>query len=173
MDMRLPMHKMIFIDLYVRNYFRGEVIRTLVDNGFSIKVIGAGWEKLKVKQPNRMQSMGQTDSLTCLNEIRNSKVSVNVMPWFRDGAHDRVFNSILNGAVCFTDESRYQKEVLPEGCGVSYYALGDEIEICSRMEKLLSNENHLAELLQEGIEQVRSQHTWANRAQTFLKDILV
>lgn len=168
-DMRLPMHKMIFIDLYVRNYFRGEVIRTLVDNGFSIKVIGAGWEKLKVRQPNRMQIMGQTDSLTCLNEIRNSKVSVNVMPWFRDGAHDRVFNSILNGAVCFTDESKYQKEVLPEGCGVSYYVLGDENEICSKMEKMLCNDKSLEELLQGGIEQVRNHHTWANRTQRLLE----
>lgn len=167
-DLKLAMHKMIFIDMYVRNYFRGEVIRILADNGFSIKTIGAGWEKLPVKHPNRMTMIGQTDSLTCLQEIRKSKVSVNVMPWFKDGAHDRVFNSILNGAVCFTDESKYQREALPEGCGVAYYALGNEAQICEHMERLLSNQNFLEENLERGLEIVRREHTWANRAQVFL-----
>lgn len=168
-DMRMPMHKMIFIDMYVRNYFRGEVIRILADNGFSIKTIGAGWEKLPVKHPNRMTMMGQTDSLTCLQEIRNSKVSVNVLPWFKDGVHDRVFNSILNGAVCFTDESKYQKEILKEGAGVSYYELGNEAAICEKMERLLSNQKLLEENVQRGLEIVRKEHTWANRARKFLR----
>lgn len=51
--------------------------------------------------------------------LADAKVSLNVMPWFKDGAHDRVFNSILNGAVCVTDPSRYLEEELHEGEGVA------------------------------------------------------
>ncbi len=44
------MHKMIFIDLFVRNYFRGEVVKTLVEAGLSVDVIGKGWEQLAQQQ---------------------------------------------------------------------------------------------------------------------------
>lgn len=170
-DMRLPMHRMIFIDMFVRNYFRGEVIRILVEHGFSVKVIGAGWEKLPVKKPNRMAVMEQTDSLTCLRELRNSRVSVNVMPWFKDGTHDRVLNSILNGAVCFTDGSKYQKEILPEGAGVSYYSLKDGDLIAEQMEQLLSDVCVLGEMAQKGMVIAKREHTWKNRAVRFLEII--
>ena len=45
------------------------------------------------------------------------------MPWFKDGAHDRVFNSILNGTVSVTDTSKYLCGELKEGQGVGYYDL--------------------------------------------------
>lgn len=48
---------------------------------------------------------------------------MNVMPWFKDGAHDRVFNSMLNGAVCFTDWSRYLTENLRDGEDIFFYEL--------------------------------------------------
>ena len=37
------MPNMIMIDLYVRNYFRGKVVQTLVDAGVSVHCFGAGW----------------------------------------------------------------------------------------------------------------------------------
>ena len=46
-DFRLVMHKMIFIDLYVRNYWRGMVIKTLAEAGITVDVIGKGWEELE------------------------------------------------------------------------------------------------------------------------------
>ena len=41
-DLRLVLHKMIFIDLYVRNYWRGRVIKTLAEAGIPVEVIGKG-----------------------------------------------------------------------------------------------------------------------------------
>ena len=35
---------MIMIDLYVRHYFRGEVVKTLVDAGLKVACFGAGWD---------------------------------------------------------------------------------------------------------------------------------
>ena len=122
-DFRLVMHKMIFIDLYVRNYWRGMVIKTLAEAGITVDVIGKGWEELECSAMQNVRIHPQTDSLTCLEQLSHAKVSVNVMPWFKDGAHDRVFNSILNGAVCVSDTSRYLSEELKEGEGVSYYDL--------------------------------------------------
>jgi hypothetical protein len=41
------MPNMIFIDLYVRFYFRAKAVRALVDAGFRVDVFGGGWEYLE------------------------------------------------------------------------------------------------------------------------------
>lgn len=163
-DLRGALHKMIFIDLYVRNYWRGKAVQTLVDSGITVDVVGKGWEKLPVKHPENLILHPQTDSLTCLRMLQQSKISLNVMPWFKDGAHDRVFNSILNGAVCVSDTSKYLCESLKDGEGVFYYKL-QEIECLPELVNGLLKEDALRRnALKRGKEIVEKEHTWAARA---------
>lgn len=165
-ELRIAMSKMIFIDMYVRNYWRGKVVRTLVDAGIKVDVVGKGWEKLEdVKHPENLILHPQTDSLTCLEMIRQSKISVNVMPWFKDGAHDRVFNSILNGAVCVSDTSKYLCEELAEGEGVCYYNLENVDELPIKMKDLLHDEKRMQDIVSCCRAKVLDMHTWAKRAE--------
>lgn len=163
-DLRIALSKMIFIDMYVRNYWRGKAVATLVDAGIKVDVVGKGWEKLPVKHPENLVFHPLTDSLTCLQLLQQSKVSLNVMPWFKDGAHDRVFNSILNGAVCVSDTSRYLCNELKEGEGICYYELSQIEKLPELVEKLLAHEENLSELVSRGKDIVREKHTWAVRA---------
>lgn len=166
-ELRIAFHKMIFIDLYVRNYWRGKVVRTLVDAGIKVDVVGKGWEELEnVAHPENLTVHPQTDSLTCLQMIRRAKVSVNVMPWFKDGAHDRVFNSILNGAVCVSDTSKYLCEELSEGEGVCYFDLQQLESLPGKVTNLLQNEGMMQEIAARGRKKVLDRHTWAKRAET-------
>lgn len=165
-ELRIALSKMIFIDMYVRNYWRGKVVRTLVDAGIKVNVVGKGWEKLEdVKHPENLILHPQTDSLTCLEMIKQSKISVNVMPWFKDGAHDRVFNSILNGAVCVSDTSKYLCEELAEGEGVCYYNLENVDELPIKMKDLLQDEKQMQDIVSQGRAKVLDMHTWAKRAE--------
>lgn len=164
-ELRIALSKMIFIDLYVRNYWRGKAVCTLVNAGITVDVVGKGWEKLSgVRFPEKLRIHPQTDSLTCLRMLRQAKVSLNVMPWFKDGAHDRVFNSILNGAVCVSDTSRYLCETLKEGEGVCYYRLKQLEELPAKVEFLLRNEEKRRALVQCGNEKIQALHTWEQRA---------
>lgn len=95
----------------------------LVDAGIQVDVFGKGWDELTCGHPENMILHPQTTSEECLKAIAASKISLNVMPWFKDGAHDRVFNSILNGTVSVTDTSKYLCGELKEGQGVCYYDL--------------------------------------------------
>jgi spore maturation protein CgeB len=158
------MHKMIFIDLYVRNYWRGMVIKTLAEAGITVDVIGKGWEELECSAMQNVRIHPQTDSLTCLEQLSHAKVSVNVMPWFKDGAHDRVFNSILNGAVCVSDTSRYLSEELKEGEGVSYYDLKHLEQLPVKVKDLLADEKQMRDIAMRGVEKTAEKHTWAQRA---------
>ena len=165
-ELRIALSKMIFIDMYVRNYWRGKVVRTLVDAGIKVDVVGKGWEKLEdVKHPENLILHPQTDSLTCLEMIKQSKISVNVMPWFKDGAHDRVFNSILNGAVCVSDTSKYLCEELAEGEGVCYYNLENVDKLPIKMKDLLQDEKQMQDSVSRGRAKVLDMHTWAKRAE--------
>lgn len=81
--------------------------KVLVDAGIQVDVFGKGWDELTCGHPENMILHPQITSEECLKAIAASKISLNVMPWFKDGAHDRVFNSILNGTVSVTDTSKY------------------------------------------------------------------
>ena len=149
-DLRIAMSKMIFIDMYVRNYWRGEVVKTLVDAGITVNVVGKGWEKLECDRPQNLIIHPQTDSHTCLLMISQAKISLNVMPWFKDGAHDRVFNSIVNGAVCVSDTSRYLCDELKEGEGVCYYSLKDLAPLPDMVHCLLQDEGRRRQIVDAG-----------------------
>ena len=166
-QLRIALHKMIFIDLYVRNYWRGKAVRTLVNAGIPVHVVGKGWEELEdVRHPECLKLHPQTASVTCLEMLADAKVSLNVMPWFKDGAHDRVFNSILNGAVCVTDPSCYLEEELHEGEGVCYVALQDMDALPEKVKDLLQNDSGRNEIVQRGRAIVEQKLTWAQRAKT-------
>ena len=168
-EIRIAMHRMIFIDLYVRNYWRGEAVKALTDAGITVDVYGKGWEELDCKKPENLRIHAQTTSLVCLQQIKKAKISLNVMPWFKDGAHDRVFNSILNGAVCVSDRSKYLCEELKEGEGICYYSLEKIEELPHIVWDLLKNKEKRQAVVGNGIEKVRKNHTWEARAKQILE----
>ena len=168
-EIRIAMHRMIFIDLYVRNYWRGEVVKTLVDAGITVDVFGKGWEELCCEKPEYLRIHPQITSEECLKQLQKAKISLNVMPWFKDGAHDRVFNSILNGAVCVSDKSKYLCEELEDGEGVVYYDLTDLTSLPQNMQDLLHDDHKMQEILEKGVAKVQKYHTWDARAKQIAK----
>ncbi len=171
-NMAAAMHRMMFIDMYVRNYMRGKVVQAIVEAGQKITVIGKGWEKLPLKK-NRdcLDQIPQTNSFRCLEEIARSKYSLNVMPWFKEGYHDRVFNSILNGAYALSDPSSSLKKEFSDGKGISFFELTKIEEIEDLLPKLESREENpeFLEGMDEAYEFCQKKHCWANRAQELMK----
>lgn len=171
-SLRDAMPNMIMIDLYVRHYFRGEVVKTLVDAGLKVYCFGAGWERLECRHPENIVNGNVLESLGCLQQISKAKVSLNVMPWFKDGAHDRVFNSMLNGAVCVTDWSKYMTEILEDEKDVIFYELDDLPALPDKIRALLADRSRWEEMQQNAYHTASAAHTWAHRAQYIHKEIL-
>ena len=168
-DLRMALHRMIFIDIYVRNYWRREAVKVLVDAGIQVDVFGKGWDELTCGHPENMILHPQTTSEECLKAIAASKISLNVMPWFKDGAHDRVFNSILNGTVSVTDTSKYLCGELKEGQGVCYYDLAHMEKLPELVRDLLADDARREEIVRAGIPVVEEKHTWIRRAHQLLE----
>ncbi len=117
------MSNLIFLDLYVRFYFRGEVVKCLIDNGIPVEVYGHGWEKLVCKKPENLIQGGLLNSRECLEKTAEAQLSLNVMPWFKQGAHDRIYNAMRNGAVCISDTSEYLLRHVRDGQELFFYTL--------------------------------------------------
>lgn len=158
------MPNMMVIDLYCRHYYRGEVVKALVDAGQKVHCFGAGWDRLECKHRENIINGSVLDSLGCLQRISKAKISLNVLPWFREGAHDRVFNSMLNGAVCFSDWSYYLQQELSEGIEYMRYDL-DRLDLLPGMVKRLLNDRSRWENMQkQAYDKANASHTWQDRA---------
>lgn len=164
---------MILIDLYIRHYFRGEVVRTLVDNGVPVTVYGKGWDHLKCEHPENLFVHDNVDSLTCLQRICEAKISLNVMPWFKRGAHDRVFNSMLNGAVCVTDPSQYLEQELTDGVEAVFYSLENLSELPDKIKEILNDTKRWKAIQKRAYEKAVDRHTWDHRAEQLHKALLI
>ncbi len=170
--LRDTLPNMIFIDLYVRHYFRGEVVKKLVDSGIKVACYGAGWNRLECEHPENIIAGEVLDSHGCLKEISRAKISLNVMPWFKDGAHDRVFNSMLNGGVCFTDWSRYLTEELEDGSDVIFYELDQLDKLPEQVNALLRDRDRWEQIQKRAYQTASEKHRWEHRAKRIHEEIL-
>lgn len=163
-ELRQTMGNMIFLDLYVRSWVRGRAVAALVDAGLKVAVYGDGWDELECRHPENIINGSGVNSEVCLQKISEAKVSLNVMPWFKDGAHDRVFNTMLNGALLVTDDSIYLREILQDGENCILYTIKDIDRMPERVKELLADEKKLQRIIDKGYETAKRSHTWAHRA---------
>lgn len=163
-EFKKVMAALTFIDLYVRYTFRGRAVQELVDAGIKVHVFGDGWDLLECKQTENLMIMNSLDSVGCLKKLCQTKLSLNVMPWFKDGAHDRIFNSMLNGAVCLTDSSIYLDTVLQDDINCSIYTLQHMDRLPEIAAGLLADPGRMQKIADWGYETAQEGHTWAHRA---------
>ncbi len=104
-DLKVTMQSITFIDLYVRYHVRGRIVKALTDNGIKVNVFGDRWNELRCEHPENLIDGDSIYSVECLEKIADSKISLNVLPWFRRGPHDRIYNTFLQKTVCVTDSN--------------------------------------------------------------------
>lgn len=164
---------LMYVDLSVRFHYRAKVITALADNGIKVDTYGAGWNLADCTHPENIISHGNVNSRDCLDMISQSKISVNVMPWFKNGAHDRIFNSMLNGAAVVSDMSIYLSECFNDSSMLKY-ALCDlktrEGASCfaESVKQLLNNTERLENMVSCSYEICRKEHTWESRTNHFI-----
>ena len=176
-ELKMCMPNMMFVDLSVRFHYRAKVIAALADSGIKVHTFGAGWDLLECRHPENIIKAGSVNSQECLDMISQSKISVNVMPWFKDGAHDRIFNSMLNGAVVLSDTSQYLLEEFSDNKDILFYSLkgrdvGTNIDnIGERVRDILKDNDKMQAIADAGYNRCIGRHTWKERTEQILKMI--
>lgn len=165
-----------FLDFYTRGKDRVELIRSITDaevHVFGQTMIGhpvhtLGWPHYLGKQSNVTlhQFVPYVHSFDILKQ---SKICLNSMPFFKDGSHERIFNSLACGALPITSGSKYIEEMFEMGKDLLKYEPGHWLDVNERVNFYLANEKERQKIVESGRKKVMEHHTWDNRAQELLK----
>lgn len=160
------------VDLLVRTYFREQTVRALAEGGRPIHLFGKDWEKMPCKNPENLICSGHmVNSADCVQAVKSAKISLNTMPWFKDGVHDRVFTAMLHQTVSLTDDSAYLRSQFADLEAIVYYRLDRLNELPQLVNELLKKPELLYEIAVNGMMSAGNMHTWHHRAKELLKYI--
>ena len=148
--------------------FRGEINKCLAEHKIPVHVFGANWEKLDCSSHDYIIKNGrEVDSVTCAEAIADARISLNVMPWFKDGTHDRVFTAMLQHTLSLTDDSRYLRENFTDKKELVFYSLEKREELPELVKKLLEKPEKCMEIAERGYESAVQEHTWKQSRSNF------
>ena len=162
-------------NLYVRAYVREEVVRTLMASDISFDIFGKGWDELKGEAGKNVRIHGSVSYKDTLMINRNSKLMLNVMPWFKNGSHDRIPTAMMSGAAVLTDHSKYLDEVLmpadSEDQKLFFYDISKPEKICSIVSTIFSDKDFLYKTAIRGQKYAIENMTWEKTAEELMKYI--
>lgn len=170
-EIKACMGNSMFLDLYIRFFFRGEVIKKLVENGIKVDVFGSGWDFLPVNCPENLIIHGPRKTGECLEAMGQSRISLNIMPWFKNGAHDRIFSSMLSGCVCITDKSHYLSAQFKNEEELVFFDLADLERLPETVKKYLENPALGEAVAKAGREFAGRNATWKQRTEEILEKL--
>lgn len=160
-----------FVDIWARAKSRAQIVERLADADIKMLVVGEGWDYLKEKKGHPAVTGKMVDSAACVSATRQGKLSLNVLPWFQNGAHDRIFTAMLQKSVALTDGNDYLRELFGDKKELVFYSLDAIEELPQLVRELLNHPKQLQEIADCGYACAKKFHIWEKRAR-FLADLL-
>lgn len=118
------LQNMKLIDEFIRMFYREKVVKAVADSGASLILVGEGWENHPVAKYDNVSTTGRKTFSETLEYMKQARITVNCMPWFKDGTHERIFNAALCKSVVFTDPSSWLKNAFTDD-EISFYSLNN------------------------------------------------
>lgn len=160
------MNAMHLADKYVRALYRKMAVKSLLQNGIRVDVWGERWQELKpeLKNPELLNIHAPVSYRDAVRIYGQAKMVLNVMPWAKEGLHDRMLSSMLQGAVCVTDETTTIVEKCKEKECALIYSLSHLERLPSMVKSLLNDEKRMESIACNAFEWAGELHTYKERA---------
>ncbi len=167
-----PLHMQSFFlaDSYLRAYRREQLISTIIKAGLPITLCGHGWDAFLTSQATAsstlcrhvqlLPSVSFKESFRLMNQ---AEITLNILPEFKDGSHDRIYSAMLNHSICVTDTSPLIQEQFISGEDLLIYQLDQLEQIPSQLEILLGDEDQKSYIAENGYQKAIAHHTWKAR----------
>ena len=167
------MRNMTPIDWMVRMYFRGKVVQVLVDAGLDVHVLGHGWENHPSASSDNLHILtadriGLTDTFAYM---RDARINLNVMPWFKEGTHERIFNTMLRHSICLTDSSTWIDNHYEDGKDIVLYDLKQLERLPAIADYWLSHIDEAQTLIENAYAKTAQNYTWSNCVDSMLESL--
>ena len=164
--------KMRFLDSFAVSFYREQSVRILVENGIPVTVYGAGWEQCEWANHPNLKLAGKIPAPDILTRMKDVKIVLHTMTWFKDGAHDRIFNGMLAGAVVVTDESDYLQNRFTSGQELEMFALPEIARLPQMVKALLEQPERAQRVADCGYHSAKEHDTWINRIDEIIIPLL-
>lgn len=171
-ELRALIVHMRFIDSYATSFYREQAVRILVESGIEVTAYGVGWDRCDWSNSPYLKYGGKVLAPQILPLMNDSKIVLNTMTWFKAGAHDRIFNGMLAGAVIATDDSTYLQREFTDGKELVMFKRTELATLPERVCDLFGHMERAQEMADCGYEAAKAAHTWKNRAEYIVECFL-
>ncbi len=148
--------------------YRNRVVRTILDAGYELHVYGEPWKGFPLREGDRLVCHEEVPSKEVARVIAQSKISLNVMSWHKDGMTERIMEIMMGKSVCLTDETRYLKKHFNQMEDIVMFQLHALDQLPDMIGKLLKDDALRKKITEHAYQKVMSEHTWDVRAEQFL-----
>jgi hypothetical protein len=166
----LPTHliaaMIVQLEIVMRAGYRQKILNEFDKAGLKVTIIGNGWEYTRFKHHELRPSAELYDALRLMTR---AKVTLNASPQFFTGTHERVFASMLNGAVSITSGSRYYEEHFKDGEHYLSYDLHTLPQTLEKLKGLMAQPSKLMDIRKNALRISMRDHTWKNRARELIE----
>ncbi len=168
--LKMLFNRSLYVDWAIRMHHRGRVVAALAEAGFDLYLLGQGWGEHPSHKYNNVHWVeGQVSYERTLEYMGNAKINLNVMPWFKAGTHDRIFNALLKHSVSLTDPSTWLTENFTDGVDIALYDLDHLEQLPGIVHELLVDTAKAEAIIQKGYAKVSRELTWSNCAEWVLE----
>jgi hypothetical protein len=150
-------------------YYREKIIRTILNAGLTLHVFGDSWNTPELRAYPNLIIHPEAAGDDALKLYAQSKISLNIMTWHKDGMTERIANTMMNHAVVLTDTSTYLTEHFKDGKEIVFYRLTQLDELPNKIRRLLTDDDYRESIAENGYKAAAAHDTWDNRAGEFLK----
>lgn len=152
----------------IRAMYQEKIIGMLAQAGIPVTIYsGGGWHKMGEAYQGIVTVKERVHPAKCLELIGNSKICLNIQPWFKNGAHERVYNAMLNEAVCVTDTSEYLTRHYTHGRDIIFYELNRLDKFVEDVKYVLASPEY-AKTIIDNQRQRAADQTWADRLEEII-----
>ncbi len=146
-------------------YYKEKVIKTLLDGGLQIHVYSESWKDAPFHKHPNLICHPEVDALESLHIMQNSKISLNIMSWHKDGLTERIFNGMLCQSVVLSDNTTALQEQFVDNEDIVLFSLSELTGLPSRIKSLLADYDKLQAIAENGYKKALAHHTWQQRAE--------
>lgn len=159
------------VDTFVRNYFREKVLLSIAQAELPITIIGSGWDASALTRYNNARILQGKNFADIFPYMNRSRIVLTVMPWFKDGSHERILNTLLSGSTPLTDESKWLRENFVSNEEIVFFSLEHTEEVPLKICELLQNPNNMEYLRKTGQKKAMAHFARKNFVNQLLFDL--
>lgn len=154
-------------DTYVRAFRRRSLVTAAEKASLPLLLVGADWEKLPLSPSTSISLRPGVPYTETFSLMANSRLTLNLMPEFKAGFHDRIFSAMLNGSVAATDPSTCLLREFTDGSELLFYDVMHMDEGCERLREALEKPRMLQQIADLGLIAANERFTWQTLVPTF------